>query len=62
MAMLEAKCPQCSKKAEVNDEMTSVKCKYCGFYATYDEYIEIMKGKATEISSNFQMRWDRNPF
>jgi hypothetical protein len=60
--MLEAKCPACGKKAEVNDEMTEVKCGHCGFFASYDDYIEIMKGKAVDISDNFQMSWDRNPF
>lgn len=62
MAMLEAKCPHCGKKAEVNDDMTNVKCSHCGFSASYDDYIEIMRGKATDIASNFQMNWDRNPF
>ena len=60
--MLEAKCPDCAKKAEVNDEMTEVRCRHCGFFALYDDYIEIMKGKAVDISDNFQMSWDRNPF
>jgi hypothetical protein len=60
--MLEAKCPRCSKKAEVNDEMTEVKCRQCAFIASYDDYIEIMKGKAVDFAENFQMSWDRNPF
>jgi ribosomal protein L37AE/L43A len=60
--MLEAKCPDCSKRAEVNDEMTEVKCRHCGFSAAYDNYIEIMKGKAADIADNFQMNWDKNPF
>jgi ribosomal protein L37AE/L43A len=60
--MLEAKCPDCSKRAEVNDEMTEVKCRHCGFSAAYDDYIEIMKGKAADIADNFQMNWDKNPF
>jgi len=59
--MLEAKCPECGKKAEVNDEMSEVKCRYCSFSASYDEYIEIMKGKAADIADNFQASWDRNP-
>ena len=59
--MLEAKCPACGKKAEVNDEMTEVKCGHCLFFASYDEYIEIIKGKAVDISDNYQMSWDRNP-
>jgi hypothetical protein len=60
--MLEARCPNCGKKAEVNDEMTEVKCRHCGFFASYDDYIEIMKSKAVDLSDNFQMSWDRNPF
>jgi endogenous inhibitor of DNA gyrase (YacG/DUF329 family) len=60
--MLEAKCPRCSKKAEVNDEMTEVKCRHCAFIASYDDYIEIMKGKAVDFADNFQMSLDRNPF
>jgi len=60
--MLEAKCPVCGKRGEVNEEMTEVKCKNCGFFSSYDEYIEIMKGKAVDISDNFQLNWDKNPF
>lgn len=60
--MLEAKCPDCRKRAEVNDEMSEVNCKNCGFFASYDDYIEIMKGKAVDISDNFQMNSDKNPF
>ena len=59
--MLEARCPECGKKAMVNDEMSEVKCSHCGFNASYDDYIEIMKGKAVDIVDNFQMSWDRNP-
>ncbi len=59
--MLEARCPECGKKAMVNDEMSEVKCSHCGFIASYDDYIEIMKGKAVDIVDNFQMNWDRNP-
>jgi Zn ribbon nucleic-acid-binding protein len=60
--MLEAKCPQCGKRAEVNNDMSKVECRNCGFSASYDDYIEIMKGKAVDIADNFQMNWDRNPF
>lgn len=62
MSMLEAKCPRCGKKAEVNEGMSEVKCSHCGFSATYDDYIEIMKGKVVDIADNFQASWDRNPF
>ena len=60
--MLEAKCPDCGKKALVDDEMTEVKCSHCGFVAPYDDYIEIMKSKAVDFADNFQMSWDKNPF
>jgi ribosomal protein L37AE/L43A len=60
--MLEARCPECRKKAHVNDEMSEVKCSYCGFSATYGDYIEIMKGKAVGMVDNFQSNWDKNPF
>lgn len=59
--MLEAKCPECRKKAKVNDEMSEVRCKHCGFLATYDDYIEMMKGKASDLADNYQANWDRNP-
>jgi len=62
MAMLEAKCPECNKKAEVNDDMSEVKCMHCGFSASYDDYIEMMKGKAVDIADNYQASWDKNPF
>ena len=62
MTMLEAKCPECGKKAEVNEEMSEVKCEHCGFSASYDNYIEIMKGKAVDIADNYQTSWDKNPF
>ena len=60
--MLEAKCPVCGKRGEVNEEMTEVRCKNCGFFASYDDYIEIMKGKAVDISDNFQLNWDKSPY
>ncbi|HEY7733969.1 MAG TPA: zinc-domain-containing protein [Nitrososphaera sp.] len=60
--MLEARCPECGKKAQVDDEMSKVECAHCGFSRSYDEYIEIMKGKAVDIADNFQANWDRNPF
>jgi hypothetical protein len=41
--------------------MSEVKCGHCGFLASYNEYIEIMKGRAVDLSDNFQMNWDRNP-
>jgi Zn ribbon nucleic-acid-binding protein len=60
--MLEARCPECGKKAQVDDEMSKVECSHCGFSKSYDDYIEIMKGKAVDIADNFQANWDKNPF
>jgi endogenous inhibitor of DNA gyrase (YacG/DUF329 family) len=60
--MLEARCPECGKKALVNDDMSEVKCSHCGFSATYDDYIEMMKGNAVSMADNFQASWDKNPF
>jgi Zn ribbon nucleic-acid-binding protein len=60
--MLEARCPECGKKAQVDDEMSRVECVHCGFSKSYDDYIEIMKGKAVDIADNFQANWDKNPF
>lgn len=59
--MLDARCPQCSKKAQVDDEMSEVKCSHCGFTSSYDDYIDIMKGKATNLADDYQMNWDRRP-
>ena len=62
LVMLDAKCPECGKKAQVNDEMSEVRCGNCGFSSTYDDYIETMKGKAVDIADNYQTNLDRNPF
>ena len=60
MTDIEAKCPICSNKALVNEEMTEVKCRSCGFTATYDNYIEIMKSKALQMADNLHLDWDKN--
>ena len=60
--MLEAKCPKCDKKAEVNDEMTEVTCSYCLTKISYEGYLEIMKEKALNMGIEFQNNWDKNPY
>jgi tRNA(Ile2) C34 agmatinyltransferase TiaS len=60
--MIEARCPKCGKKAQVDDEMANVRCNFCNYSATYDEYIELMKDKALMMADDFQMNWDKNPF
>jgi len=53
--VIEAKCPQCGKRAEIKEDMSEVECKQCGFRVLYDEYIEIMKGRAVSMADDFQM-------
>jgi hypothetical protein len=60
--MLDARCPECGKKAQVDDEMSNVTCLHCGFTSSYDDYIETMKGKALNLSDEYQMNLDKNPF
>lgn len=60
--MLDARCHKCDKKAEVNDEMTEVKCSSCLTKIPYEEYIEIMKEKALNMGIEFHNNWDKNPY
>jgi hypothetical protein len=60
--MLDARCPQCGKKAQVDDEMSTVTCQHCGFTSSYEDYLETMKGKALTLSDEYQMNLDKNPF
>ena len=50
---MDAKCPQCEKTAVLDDDVTTVKCTYCGFEAEYEKYLEIMKEKVGELVANF---------
>lgn len=59
---LEAKCPECARRADLDDDMKEVNCDHCGFHALYDEYIEIMKGRAAVMGDDFQANSDRPPF
>ncbi|KAG2479494.1 MAG: Zinc-domain-containing protein, partial [Nitrosopumilales archaeon] len=47
---MDARCPKCEKKAVLDDEMKNVKCSYCNFEATYDDYLEIMKDNAVNMA------------
>jgi DNA-directed RNA polymerase subunit RPC12/RpoP len=60
--VLEAKCPECAHRAELDDDMKEVNCSHCGFHALYDEYIEIMKGRAAVMGDEFQTNSDRRAF
>jgi DNA-directed RNA polymerase subunit RPC12/RpoP len=50
---MDAKCPECEKIAVLDDDVTNVKCPYCGFVAKYDEYLKIMKQRVGDLVSNF---------
>ena len=50
---MDAKCPHCEKIATLDDDITIVKCAYCGFEAKYDDYLIIMKEKVGELVANF---------
>ena len=60
MTEIEAKCPNCSHKAVVDENMTEVNCRSCSFNSSYEEYIEIMKSKALQMADDVQMNWTKN--
>ena len=49
---MEAKCPKCEDIAELDQSMNYIRCK-CGYVATYDEYIEDMKNRITDLYNRF---------
>ena len=55
--MLEAKCPYCLGRAEVDDDLSFVECRNCDYHDTYENYIETMREKAENMSSDFQSNW-----
>ena len=60
MTDIEAKCASCGNRAVVNEDMTNVYCRSCGFTASYDDYLEIMKSKALQMADNLHTDWDKN--
>ena len=59
MTDIEAKCPNCSHKAVVDENMTEVNCRFCSFTSSYEEYIEIMKSKALQMADDIQLNWTK---
>ena len=51
---MDAKCPKCERKAQVNEDTTKVKCTYCGYEDTFDAYMEHMKERVGGIVTNFK--------
>ncbi len=50
---MDAKCPECSNIAFLDENITTVVCDHCGFKSTYDEYIEIMKEIAITLTYDY---------
>lgn len=62
MTLLKAKCPKCRNEAEVDEDMTKVGCSHCGFSSSYDSYLETMKGKAQNLSDDYQANLNKSGF
>ncbi|MFY9566314.1 MAG: zinc-domain-containing protein [Nitrososphaeraceae archaeon] len=60
MTEIEAKCPNCTKRATVDEKLTKVNCRACGFTTSYEDYLEIMKSKAVQMADDLQMDWDKS--
>ena len=54
--MLDAKCPKCDNRAQVDDDVTRVECKNCGYTDIYENYIETMNSKAENMADNYQFK------
>ena len=50
---MDARCPKCEKVAVLSDDITNVKCLHCGFEASYDSYIDIMKENAVNMAADY---------
>ncbi|MFQ5940116.1 MAG: zinc-domain-containing protein [Nitrososphaerales archaeon] len=56
---MDAKCPNCERKAQVNEELSKIKCNFCGYEDTFEEYMKKMEERLSGIVSNYQ---DKNTF
>ena len=50
---MDAKCPECDLVAILDDDCTKIKSPHCNFESNYDDYIEIMKDKAINMSADY---------
>ena len=50
---MDAKCPECDKVAVLDDEITKVQCPHCNFEADYEAYLNIMKERALNMSTDY---------
>jgi len=51
---MDAKCPNCEKRAKVDEEMTKVTCEFCGYEDTFDNYMKRMEERVGSIVSDYQ--------
>jgi ribosomal protein S27AE len=56
VGLLDAKCPKCDNRAQVDDDAKRVECKKCGYIDNYENYIETMKSKAENMADNYQFK------
>jgi hypothetical protein len=59
---LKAKCPKCGNEAIIDEDMKKVDCSYCKFSSSYESYLEIMRGRAQNMSDHFQATLDKRGF
>lgn len=43
-------CPDCKEKADLADDFSSVRCRYCSLDMTYGEYVKYIAYKDTRYS------------
>ncbi len=56
---MDARCPNCDEKAQVNEEMSEVKCGFCGYEDPFNEYMKKMEERVTCIIIDYQ---EKNEF
>lgn len=54
---MDAKCPICERKAQVNDDMSKVKCGFCGYEDTFEEYMKKMEERVHDLVSDYQDKY-----
>jgi DNA-directed RNA polymerase subunit RPC12/RpoP len=59
--VLQAKCPNCGEKAEIDDDTANARCHFCGLNLSYESYLELMKERATNLVTNFQSNTENDP-
>ena len=50
---MDAKCPKCGRVANLDDDITKVKCPHCGFEAEYEKYLDIMKDEVSNMVADY---------